>query len=425
MSAKNRLVKAMRDPTVPLTAGLAGAQVIVAINYAIAARGTSPGDFGRALTIVALAAVIAGVVDFGLANFLIRERAAERTSTRDVAHRLLERLLVAVSIGVIVMVGVMVVVRNAPQMSFVLAVLGLITANLAVQSSQVILRATGRLGVVAAATVIDRAIALGVTVLLMAIGWGAVAALPTALGLGLLTDAAICAAATGGRGTLGRFGEITRRVRAPRQWIGSWAGAQAYGVAGVAGSLQQLDVTILNALGGASVAGQYGAVSRWTAPLLLPSTAVTQTGMSRAASAPTTAQAFRRVFEQWWLLALGLGVSVAVAVFAEPLALFVLGDQYANSAHVLAVLAVAVVPTILAQPFAMILQSRGRDGAVARTLVVSLVVRIGLVAIFAAQLGAMAAAIAVAVQQSMTLATCVVLALALHRRDVNDVGGPR
>lgn len=405
------LLASIRGQAFPVTVGLATAQVIVAVNYAFAARGSLPQAFGMGVALIAAASVAAGAADFGLANLLIRERASSRIQSIELAIRLVERLLLSAAIGAVVMM--IVVVAGAAlgysMVPFAAAVLAVGLATVAMQSSQIPLRAAGRLREVAVATVVDRLIALACTLAFMGLGLTVTIALPAALAIGLIVDTAICAyLATGGR-LRHHIVEVSRQVGPFKNWFGSWRGSSAYGVAAVVGSAQQLDVTVIGAMGGAVSAGEFGAVTRWTTPLLLPSTAMTQVGMAGAAGARDTKCALGVTFKDFWMLGFGVVAALAVAVFSGPVTMFVLGDAYKNSSTVLAVLAVAIVPTMFAQPVAMVLQNRGRDRLVAHALVGALVVRLGLAAALGKTFGAVGGAWAVLVQQALILIVLIVI----------------
>lgn len=392
-----------RTAALALTASLAFGQLLVAVAYALAARSAPVELFGQTAAVIASAAVLSGVVDFGLASFLLRELASGRMVGTEARARLIGRLAL-IGCATIVAIASAIAVSAAFSGSLVQPVITacvLIVGTIAMQSAQVKLRARGRLTSVAIATVVDRAALLGTVVVGINLGVPVLILLPVAITTGLVADTLICL-------FLSRTSPLPRplalrHVLSPKSWTASWRGTRAFGAASLTSSLQQIDVTLLAALGGASATGEYGAVSRWTLPLTLPSTAVTQTEASATASAANTMQAIRALGSHGWIYLVSVAASVLVACFATPIASFVLGSSYRESGLVLTVLAVGVIPTVFAQPLSMLLQNRGQDSFVAYVLAFGLALRLACVITLASGFGALAAAWAVLVQQSIVL----------------------
>lgn len=383
--------------TLSTSGGMAAAQVILAVGYSIAARAAGPAEFGQSLSAIAIGAAAAGLLDFGLTALQTRELASGRSSSSDVAAKLVDRLIVGALIALAANVVNLLLPVPSP---VVLAASAVALGTLGVQFVQVPLRASGRMHLVALATVTDK-LAFGlVVVALISVGVGGAMAVVLGVLAGLLTDVCCCLIALGPRHLRRVFG-IGRRGR-PRRWMRGWRGASGYGLAGLVSSLQPLDVPLMSVAGGPLAAGVYGAVSRWTTPLLLPASAIAQVGVAHAAAAGSTRAALASLRRVAWIVGAAAVASVAIAIFAKPLTVLVLGVAYEGSSDALRVLALATIPTLLAQPLVMIVESRKRERSVALALLASLLVRLGTVWVFAPSLGGVAGAVAVLAQQTLT-----------------------
>lgn len=392
-----------RRAAIVLSGSLGVGQLLVAVAYAIAARALGIETFGGIVALIALASVLAGVLDYGLAAYLLRELAAQRMDGSDARLRLFRRMaLVGCGAVLTCTIAGLAELNTAPAFEATATVASLVVATMCMQSAQVILRARGRMLGVAVALLVDRIVLTGLVVCASILEVSMTIGLPGAVIAGLVVDALLCV-------TLSRqwswrvFRNAMSTMGSPRKWFRSWSGTSSFGAAAMLGALQQVDVTFLALVAGPRASGEYGAVSRWTNPMTLPSSAVTQTEAANAAESARTIDALRSVAGHWWIFAGSVLAAVSVALFARPIAEAVLGREYSSSSSVLAVLALAIIPTVFAQPLAMVLQSRGEDKFVARLLAGGLVVRLALVVALAATLGALAAAAAVAAQQVVIL----------------------
>jgi O-antigen/teichoic acid export membrane protein len=398
-------VKRMSGPngqTITLTASLIASQLMVAVAYLIGARATTPIELGVLLSAIAISSVAAGIIDFGLGSYLIREVASGRLTQNGMYARLWQRLLSAGTIALVVSLPAALWVHwsGVGWQSYGWIVL-VFAATLLMQSAQVPLRAAGLMGRVALASFVDRAVFLVLVWWLVGLGLDGAVALPIGLAAGLLVDAGL-SVVLNVRSAAAKIGSSERlNVGGPSHWFRAWRGSQGYGFAAVIGSAQQLDVAVIGFSGGAAASGAYGAVSRWTSPLLLPSTALTQVGMAHAPKAASTLEAVKNFRRVAWVLVLSVVVSISVSIFAEPIASTLLGPAYDDSAAIFTVLALSIVPTLFAQPLAMVLQSRGKERGIAWVLAVGLICRLALCLILGAQLGGLAAAVAVLSQQSL------------------------
>ncbi|TFC61637.1 lipopolysaccharide biosynthesis protein [Cryobacterium sp. TMB1-7] len=411
-SLVSRRLRGLTSQAIQVTIVLAISQLLVAVAYAIGARATLPSALGISLSAIAIASVAAALVDFGLSAFLIREVASGRCDNAAMYSRLWQRLLLAGLVGTVLFTGgLLVLISIAADWGFLLWVGLIFASSLLLQTAQVPLRAHGMLGLISIATVLDRLIFLSSTWALILLGVGGELAIPLGLAAGMGFDSAFCFVLNIRKIPSGLKPSGRVRVGPPSLWFTAWRGTRGYGIAAVLGSAQQLDVTILGFSGGAAAAGAYGAVSRWTTPLLLPSTALTQVGMAHAPKANSTRLALRGLRRVAWILVLAVMASLFVAGFAGTIAPAILGTQYDDSSAIFTVLALSIIPTLFAQPLSMVLQSRGREGKVAWILGLGLFLRLITCLILGAQLGGLAAAWAVTIQQAAILLILVALVL--------------
>lgn len=393
-----------------LSAAMGVSQVLVAVAYAVAARNTSPGELGLTLSIVAMSAVLASLTDFGQNSYLTREVARGTIENDSMYRRLVQKMLLTAIFGVLLasVFSGFSLPRWQDFPSPIVAVGLLIMTSLS-QCAQVPVRAHGKAGTLSLGLLMDRLTFLAGVVAGSFWGINGSKALVAGLLLGLLSNTAVSLVAAF-RDEASR--PTTVRAVTPghtRLWKGAWNGTRGYGFATAVAASQQLDTPLLGLSSGASAAGEYGAVSRWTLPLTLPASALVQVGVAHTAAQSSAASALRLMAKSWWLLALGLAASLAVVPLASLLTALLLGEQYAGAAPVLTILAFAAIPSLVNQPLAMVLQTRGFEFGVSLMLGVGLVVRLGSCLLIGALLGSLAAAIGVLVQQMLLLVGLVLV----------------
>ena len=87
-----------------------------------------------------------------------------------------------------------------------------------------------------------------------------------------------------------------------------------------------------------------------------------------------------------------------------------LGDAYEDSATVLRILAIAMIPVIVNQPLSTFLQSMGHDKGVSVIILISVAVQLASVFVLGATMGAVGAALGFAVLQVFILGALLLLA---------------
>jgi len=383
-----------------LLAGATGlSQLAVAVVYILVARWADPAGYGLVVAAVAVGTTAAGVFDFGANSLWVRELASGRLDRREAGARAATKLLLASVIAAVAGTLLAALVPNSTLWVAAPIALGL-TGGLVFQ---VPLRAAAQSHLTAIGVVVGRFTGLGLLLALVAAGVSPVDCLWLALLVGSIVEAITHLVVTPASYRYIMRGFIPRNP---------WKDSRHYGVHGVAMSLQNLDVSILNALGGAVAAGLYGAVNRWTQPLGIVINAYTSASMPFVARARRWREVSTHLRSGLWMPALAVVACVAVAGGAPWIVPLLLGTQYSGSTAVLVALALGTIPAIANQPLAVFLQALGSDATVARVTLSAVVGRLALVALVATQWGAMGAALAFGTSQAVM---CVVLSVVFVR----------
>ncbi|MFN2165671.1 MAG: lipopolysaccharide biosynthesis protein [Anaerolineae bacterium] len=209
-----------------------------------------------------------------------------------------------------------------------------------------------RFGVIASGKFVGRAIALAVTIVPLLLPAATVTAadlLPVGLAVGAAVEAVLLAH------TWPRCSAT--HVSARRMW----RGGGRIGLASMLGMAQQLDTAIVAAVAGAGQAGLYGAVSRWVAPLMLPSLAVGEVLYPRMAATRGRNALRSAAAGAAPALLLSLVGAILATVASRPLTSLLLGPAYSESAVVLTWLALGTIPLMFAAPVFTLLVARGHD----------------------------------------------------------------
>ena len=378
-------------------AGVAS-QVLVAVTFAVVARGFGRLALGEMVTLLGVCALGQDLLDFGTSQWLYRELAAGRISAAAAQAALMRRLGLAavVTVGagtgaVLIGAGWPVALAGATYVTFAVGNAG--------RHSQ--LRAAGNFQRSAVHTLAERLLWFGV-VLGLACWWGrnnAAAALVGTMGLAYALSALLMPR-TGSAGYVGaRLGM--------RQMYSS---ARAFGLMGLFSDLQQLDASAAAAVVGFDVAADVGVASKLTGPVAMLSNAITQVafrGVAKTGSlgGKATRSALR--------LSAGLAAAVLAASPLLPTAVvFALGSQYKHAEATIVVYACGAAIASMSQPLLGILSAGGHDRAVSR--VVGLFVLLGLAVGTATvrPLGAVGMGLGFLLTQVLIAAACA----ALYRR---------
>ena len=378
-------------------------QVLLAVLYLVAARRLGPSHFGTAVAGVAISAFLSGLVDFGLSTYWIRELSAGRISVRKFQAEALGKVVIGSSVGLVVGAALFLAGSNfwiAGPLTSVVAIAQVTVIPL--RAHQMPLRSF-------LVGVVDKGTSL--------VGYLAVGSLG-AYGLGL-------ALAVGGM-TGAALAYSLMPVAYRRQWHGvrpsnAWRASKNFGLFGIGVSAQALDVTLLERLSGSQSAGIYGAVTRWTAPMMLAASAVATAFVPIASAAPTARSAWNRLKASMWIIWLAVGGCGVVALIAPWLVGVVLGSRYESSVTVLRILAATAAFATINQVLVVLLQSRGRDAFVARAVLSSVALQAVALVVTASALGALGASLSSALSQALLCTACVIGCRRLLRSE-DDLG---
>ncbi|WP_018333403.1 lipopolysaccharide biosynthesis protein [Actinomycetospora chiangmaiensis] len=390
--------------------GVAGAlvlgQVVLGLTFVVAARTMTPATLGLIATCAAIGQVAATVVDFGLINYLVRETASGRVTS---AHA---RALTAAkrpwALAMLLVVGGASSVLFAPD-PVAGVLLALVGAGVwEAQNANGLLRAQERFGKASTGQILGRVGGLVAVVVLALLGAGDIA-LATAIPVSFVLEAILDRVFLG-RGERRGRGATAEIVAAHRESVG-------FGLATLAVSAQQLDTPLATAGGGAYEGGLYAAGGRLIGPLNFLANSIGLVAGPWLARAGNDPAALR--VEERRVLRVSVALCVApllLAVVGPPLIPLLLGQEYTSSGTVFAVLAIGAVIVTLNQPFAVILQNRGRPQVVAVGIAIGL--GVGLVATFvlASLGGAVWAAVGYVVSQ-LVIFTLLGLGARRARRD--------
>ncbi len=371
--------------------------------YLFAARDAGPSDFGATFTMIAIGVTAAGVLDFGTNSLWTRDLASGRTSVRAVQSAIAGKFLYSTA----ALVGALAVAASAGYAAQASIAVAIGISVLIGQALTVGLRAAARADLVALVILTERGLGAAAMAAMVCLGMSSLTALWIALASGALSSGMVAWALAPQR-----IGPGTVPSARP------WSGSMGFGFGGLATSLQSADVAVLSAAGGPAAAGAFGAVSRWTQPMGLAVSAFAQSAAPVIAAANSWEAAWRRIRPSLWLPGLAIFGCILVALISPWIVATLLGEDYADSALVLTVLAVGTIPACCNQPLAIFLQFRGRQGIVGGVLMAGTCAQLVMVALLAPPWGGVGAAVGFAVTQCLILLALVVLVIRLRFRRV-------
>lgn len=387
-----------------LLAGATGfSQLLLAVMYVLVAREIGPASYGFIIAAIALGMTFSTFLDFGSNMFWIREGASGRLDAEQLGARALSKVILSTCI-LGAWTAVLIVGHFGAAFLWVSGPIAL--ASLVAQTSQMGLRRLGRVDLVAATVLVDRTVGIAVLlVLLFGLRVNATWSLWLAIVAGSAAGAIACWVLTPAGSRL-RLGSGLL--------INPWRGSGYYGLSGVAGSIQSLELQAIALVGGPAAAGLFGAVNKWTQPLGLLSSAFAGASEPFVAAASSWKVAWRQIRHAFWLPLAAMAGGLLGAVLAPLLVPVLLGDDYTGSVGVLQLLALGTIPGVANQILAVFLQARGSDRPVSFILLFSAVAQLVLVALLVADLGAFGGALASSGSQLIAFIGLVGLALRLR-----------
>lgn len=403
-------VRSVGAQAILLATATGASQVLVALVYLFAARGSTPAEYGQTVVAIALGTAAVGFVDLGTNALWTREVARDHLDRQTLSARILGKLLAAVAVALIALLAFAV---WAPQLIPAPAIL---LASTIGQTLLVPLRARRRGDTVAWLLFTERAVAAVIFTAMI------VAQMRVDLALWISLAFGTCGMATIAYFATPRAGRPLARVRPAFPW----RGARYYAISAVASSAQQLDLPLLTTVAGATAAGIYGSVNRWTQPMGLLASAFSSAATPFVARANDWGEVRKVVSRAAWLLVIAVVACVALIFMAPWVTPLLLGDAYVGSVSVLQLLAAGTIPAILNQPLAAALQARRYDHLVAFVYLSCVCVQLVLVGVLGGTYGAIGAALAFVILQSVLLGALVCCVTYAQRRDRRRPGmGPR
>jgi lipopolysaccharide exporter len=369
-------------------------QLLVALIYILCARSGQPERYGPIAAGIGVASLAAVVVDFGGSTYMVRELSAQRDRMYN-SWLLSKFLIIMVATPMIGVMAAVIAVRAAWTLSLVVWLAVLFAGVSLSMLFAVPLRVEMAFGTIALVQVLSRfPFAVGALALQSAHRLQAQNLVVLLAGT-YVSEAAMYVVRQRIRGKTW----VIRRATLMNPFVGS----TGVGVNSSINALSGLDAAVISATGGASAAGQFAGVSKWTAPIGLVATAISQTMFPRMSRARPD-QRSKLLLVSLAYLGLALPVLVAVAWFAPAVVHALLGAQYSNSAGALRILCVALVFALANQPLNSTLIAWGEERAASVILVISMVVQLSCQALLAAHFGALGAAWGAAVGQCVAFA---------------------
>jgi O-antigen/teichoic acid export membrane protein len=368
--------------------------------------------FGRYAAAIALITVICGLFDFGLANWFLREIAAGRRTVAE--FEATRRTKARVAPGVAVVVGLLAagIVRDPlGGVGLAVAFLGMWQAT----SLNAQLRASGRFAVGIAGQVLGRGAGLAAVAIGLAAD-GRQYVLGVALAVGWSVEWFV-------DWFRSRNAESVVNVHAP---IGKFQrSAIPYGWTSMAALAQQLDTPLVTIGAGTYATGIYAAASRLLNPLTFPATALGQAAIpslgQQLGDRDVLLKSERRILR---LAALAALVPLAGALLGFWLIPLLLGPDYRQTAGVFAVLAIGGVFRSLNVSLATVIQNRGGQASVARSVAACIFVGLLCTLVLAWVGGAVAAGVGFVITQSLLFAVFVWRLRASRSAELHSVDSP-
>ena len=324
-----------------LFVGTMATQVLTGLVYLFAARGVLPAVYGTAATTASIALLAVAILDFGGSTFALRERSSGRMSSRSLSDWIRSKsAMIAVTAPFVGCIAAW----SAGDLSWTtiaFSALLFVGASLAMILG-VPLRAQMRFGAIVTVTVASRLPSVGLILLLSFQGHADKVSLVALLALSSFLEAWFYVAAS-------RLSGHERHPYSSYRWTNPFRGGVGVGISSAANSLGALDISLVRAVSGAAVAGEYAAVNRWMGPIGLTSQAVTQAVFPRMSAAEASGRG-RGLASALWTVSLSVPVVGAIALSAPWLVPTFLGDAYAGSVVTLQLLCLAIVFSMACQP---------------------------------------------------------------------------
>lgn len=382
-----------------LAGSTAFAQVLYVVLTTLMVSRSTPSEFGAIAIALGAGGFLAGIMDFGFTAFSVRELAAGRMSYPIYWLKLAMKISFVAGIAGIALIGML---FSSPSLGVTIAIVAI--GRTVVMGVNAPLTAEQKFSHVATVLVAERTVALG----FFLICWFA---LPSEIIPGFWFATALGSAAAGIFGLA--FGYCSRQL--PKGWSAKspWTGVAGYGAFSLALSGSMLDVVLLGLCGGSLQAGLYGAVSRWTQPVMLMSQAFSSAIAPTVGSASSSRAAFEAVRSYLWIPTVGLFACLTLVIFSPVAVPLLIGEDYLGSGPVLVTLAIGAGAVLINQPLATFLQYRGHDRLVGAAFAATVLFHLLFVLVASKSFGAFGTAVSYASSQAALMAILGVAAVLL------------
>lgn len=376
-----------------LVVGSVGAQVLVALTFGLVARELGRSTFGLLVVLFGIAAIAQDCLDFGTSLWLTRELAAGRIAGTAAVGVLRRRSALALAIGsVIALVATAVGVPWPLALSLLVYVVGALTNG----GVYVRLRAAGLFRRVSILGAAERAVWLILVC-------GIVVARPErTTAVGLVVGAMGCVYFGTTRFGLPREAAAADDKRPTLRSV--YRRAASFGVIGLSSDLQQLDATLVAPLAGLTAAAEVGIASKLTGPLTFTAGSITQVAFRTVAVGDDDSSAGARFAVR---LATCFGLAVAALAPALPtIVVLLLGQDYRHARVAVFVYALGAAVSVVNQPLSAVLSAAGKERAVSRVVLVSVVTGLVIGTVAASSLGAAGMGLGYVVTQLAIASIC-------------------
>lgn len=357
-------VRGVLGGTIWLTLGTFGSQACAAILYIFVARAVGPHAFGTVMAAIGAALVGSDIIDFGMNLWVLA--VGTRAEPDEIIAQYQRKLTVATAVSVTAMLGVAVIqIAVGPGPTGLFLVPLVLVGHLAMKSGVAIAVRTGQTRFASVLTFLERFVAAGVGLGLLAVGVDGV----TSLVIGLVA------------GEVAALAYQTARLQVGVQLLGfrlRGLGGQlrrgfAFAASDLASDIIQLHVVIVGTVAGAAAAGDYAAATRLMAVFVIATGSLSTILLPALSGSGGAAAAalFRRAL---WLLggAVAAG-ALLVAALAPWIVRLVYGDAYVGAVAAVQAYCGVVLLISVGQPLSAALQASGRQGVVARVEVTAMI----------------------------------------------------
>lgn len=378
----------MARKIVQTLAGSGLAQAFSIILYLVAARTSDPTRYGAAVSITTLALFFSVAANAGSVPYITQGMASGSISPQDFARLFWARCIRAALLSSLVAsFGIL----NEYPWGTIASAAVLVPVAVASQCVLIVPRAHSRFALAGAATAIDKAVATCLMLAATTLGGLGPEVLPLVLALGGAAGTGVVIVAS--RMPKAYFLPIRRSHSSVRDHsdrrLSSW-----YASAGLLLAIQSLDVVAITYLGGASVAGEYAAVSKWGQPFNMVLSAMNLVLLTRLAAQGDSSETRGALRGPWVVVAGVLCVAGLCAITSDRLVALLLGSAFRASAAVLSLLMVGSMLSALSQIPLVYYQARRRPQRVALAVFGGVTTQFALVGALVPSLGALGAGIA-------------------------------